>query len=105
MNFYSAMDIWDNAMKYLKEAKTFHALGDKRRLEIYELVREAGAKGIRPNAMLEYISIKPHALSQQLHILLKAGLVSRRIKGAAYYYLPNTSALDTQLPILEINDE
>jgi len=92
-------------MKFSSEVKTFHALGDKRRLEIYEFVRVAGKRGIRPAELLNEISIKLHQLSNQLRILRDAGLVSRRIEGAAYYYLPKSSVLNPLFPVLEVGDE
>jgi len=60
----------------LKNAKIFEALGQESRLEVFNLVCQAGKKGIRPKEIVEQLGIDGGTLHFHLNRLMAVNLIA-----------------------------
>ncbi len=79
-------------------AALFKALGDKRRLEIMEIVADEG--DACACALLDELEISPSTLSHHTRILTQAGLLNCYRKGKWAHYLVNESGVEAACALL-----
>ncbi|MFP6871258.1 MAG: metalloregulator ArsR/SmtB family transcription factor [Nitrospinota bacterium] len=73
-----------------KESTVFHAIADKNRRRMMDLLVERE----RPvNEIAAHFKISKSAVSQHLKVLYKAGLVQRRVEGPFRFYQASPHAL------------
>ena len=73
-------------------AKIFEALGQESRLEVFNLICQAGKKGIRPKEIVEQLGIDGGTLHFHLNRLMAVNLITTKQNGPRGIYHLNESA-------------
>jgi len=73
-------------------AKIFEALGQESRLEVFNLICQAGKKGIRPKEIIEQLGIDGGTLHFHLNRLMAVNLIATKPNGPRGTYYLHESA-------------
>ncbi len=65
------------------------ALGQKTRLQVFQILVEAGSEGLAAGAIADRLQVKQNTLSTHLNLLEQAGMVVRRREGRSLIYRPS----------------
>ena len=84
-----------------KEAlNAFSALGQDTRLEVFRLLVKAGAKGMAAGQIAETLGVRQNTLSNNLSILLAAGLARNKRDGRSVRYFADFDGMRGLLAFL-----
>lgn len=76
-------------MDILNALKTFSALSQQTRLDVFRLLVKAGASGALSGEIGALLSVRQNTMSANLTVLLNAGLVHRERHGRTIRYFAN----------------
>ncbi|WP_068118279.1 metalloregulator ArsR/SmtB family transcription factor [Tropicimonas marinistellae] len=81
-------------------ANAFFALSQPTRLDIFRMLVQAGEHGRQPGEIAEILDIRQNTLSNNLSVLLNAGLIKRVREGRNQRYTANTDEIRDLLSFL-----
>ena len=82
---------WEDKL-LLIYAKIFEALGQESRLEVFNLICQAGKKGVRPKEIIEQLGIDGGTLHFHLNRLMVVNLIATKPNGPRGTYYLHKSA-------------
>ncbi|WP_028022897.1 ArsR/SmtB family transcription factor [Enterovibrio calviensis] len=83
-----------------ESAKTFAALAQETRLDVFRLLIKAGETGLSSGEIADNLSIRQNTMSTNLSILYNAKLVRRKREGRTIRYFVNMDTIGLLLTFL-----
>lgn len=87
-------------MDTITALKTFSALSQQTRLDVFRLLVKAGEKGALSGEIGEQLNVRQNTMSTNLTVLLNAGLVRNERQGRTIRYFADFDALRSLLAFL-----
>ncbi len=87
-------------MDIFKALKSFSALSQQTRLDVFRLLVKAGADGALSGEIGDQLGVRQNTMSAHLTILLNAGLVRNERKGRSIRYFADFDAIHDLLSFL-----